>query len=135
MNTQESTIITTNEYFNDIMFKYFLLLIEEELYSTRKNSIFVSKEIYTDRESKCIGVLNAIKELQDLGEKVLCYNFCTSYESTLTDIDKSTFIRKNQNSTKSTLNCDILIIFEVLNEYSIIKQVIDYYNPKYIFYL
>lgn len=117
-----------NKYYDSIMSKYLMILIEMPLYQYRCNKIFVDQSGRNDRE---YGVYEAMREMAEIGEKIVCVNFAKDYPVRHTD-NLHYFIGKNAYYL-NPVPCDYLFIFNRLPQADLDK-IIDYYNPKFIFY-
>lgn len=61
-----------NKYYDSVMSKYLIILIEMPLYQYRCNKIFIEQ---FDRKDRAIGIYEAMNEMADIGEKIICVNF------------------------------------------------------------
>jgi len=117
--------LSENKYFEDVMIRYFFILIEEYKYEYRNNIIFVSQS----SDDKALGIYNAMRELSYSGENVLCVNFDINF--TTENIENLRFIHNIEYLSDS--NCDYLFIYNALDTNSI-RKICEYYNPKFIFH-
>ncbi len=118
--------LADNEYFNSIMLRYFLILIEYGSYLTRQNRIYLSNL----NDDKALGIYEAMKEIALEDNCVICLNFDPHFP--VHKIDNLHFISTN-TMYLSEVPCEFLFVYGTV-EYEKIKKVCDYYNPKFIFH-
>jgi len=118
--------LSDNKYFSDVMSKYFLILIEMNLYVFRQNII----RLVRHNDDKASGILSAMKEISLDDFSVICVNFDkhieVEHQDNLNFIDKKTLY-------SASLPCDFLFIYGVI-DYHTVKNLCNYYNPKFVFY-
>ncbi|AFC21614.1 hypothetical protein GAP32_164 [Cronobacter phage vB_CsaM_GAP32] len=120
--------IGENEYFDNILIKYFLILIEINLYTYRFNSFRLNIE---SKKDKSPGIYEAMQEMAYLGEKIVCVNFDRSYPVKHTD-NIHYFIGKNAYYLPP-VPCDFLFICNNITREELDK-IANFYNPKFIFH-
>lgn len=118
--------LSDNKYFYEIMSKYFLILIEMNLYHYRFNRIFLNEH----NDNKALGIFEAMKELAELGEKVVCVNFDPNFP--VQEIENLSFIDSKLYGFHKE-DCDFLFVYGYLNS-KIISNLSRDYNPKFIFH-
>lgn len=119
--------LVENQYYNDIMFKYFLLLIEIEQYEYRQNILFVTQ----NSDDRALGVYEAISVMSSVGENIICVNFDPNFP--VQHMSNLHFVSTNNPFISTEHPCDYLMFFNSLGVTNI-KEICDYYNPKFIFH-
>lgn len=114
-----------NEYFYDVMSKYFLILIEMNLYSYRLNNIQINRH----NDDKASGIFNAMKEISSDDFVVVCVNFDNHYP--VQKQDNLHFITdKSYRDLES--ECDFLFLYGD-TESGNFRTLCNNYNPKFVF--
>lgn len=119
--------LSENKYFENVMSKYLLILIENNIYQYRKNVIFITQ----NSDDKALGIYNAMKDISYIGEKVICLNFDKDFS---VQSDENLQFIGDRTSYYSTIPCDFLFVYSSINDRDKHNDVINYYNPKFIFY-
>lgn len=117
-----------NKYYDSVMGKYLIILIEMPLYQYRCNKIFIEQ---FDRKDRAIGIYEAMNEMADIGEKIICVNFEVGFS--VQQSENLHYISGKNTYYLSPLPCDYLFVYNRLPQADLDK-IIDYYNPKFIYY-
>lgn len=118
--------LADNEYFSEVMMKYFLILIEYNLYRYRQNIIYLP----TLNDNKALGIYEAMKDIALENNCVICLNFDPYFPISKTE--NLHFISTN-TMYLSEVPCEFLFVYGML-DHDKIKKICDYYNPKFIFH-
>ena len=115
-----------NKYFYEIMSKCFLILIEMNLYQYRFNRIFLNEH----NDDKSLGIYEAMKDLAELGESVICVNFDPDFP--VQKIENLSFVGQS-TLYNAPIPCDFLFLFSKM-DVKVITDICDHYCPKFIFH-
>ncbi|QOI71101.1 hypothetical protein pEaSNUABM12_00163 [Erwinia phage pEa_SNUABM_12] len=121
--------LSENKYFEQIITKYFLILIEQDLYQYRGNTLFIDKSSQDDRT---LGIYNAMCDMAYIGENIVCVNFDKAFP--IKHLDKLHFFIGNNAYYLNPVPCDFLFIFDAVKNREELNKIINFYNPKFIFY-
>lgn len=120
--------IGDNKYFDEIMTKYFIILIEMNLYQYRFNSIRLNIDTLPD---KSLGIYEAMQEMAYLGEKIVCVKFDRNFSVSHND-NIHYYIGKYAYYLEP-VPCDFLFICKNIPREEMDK-IVNFYNPKFIFH-
>lgn len=114
-----------NKYFYDVMSKYFLILIEMNLYSYRLNNVRINRH----NDDKASGIFNAIKEISLDGFVVVCVNFDSQYP---VEHNENLHFITDKSFKDFDIVCDFLFLFGDTESDSI-RKLCNTYVPKFVF--
>lgn len=117
--------LSDNKYYENIMYRYFIIDIQLSQFEYRQNSIFITQQ----NDDRSLGVYLAMSDIANLGESVICVNFNSNFpirqEPNLHFIIDSTIYL-------SPIPCDYLFVFNPMSNKNNLSKIINYYNPKFI---